>query len=94
LGHYPAIDVLESISRVRNDVISKEHRQAAQKVIELLAAYRMSEDLISVGAYRKGTNPLTDKAIASIDKINNFLKQDIYENADFNDTIDKLLNLV
>lgn len=94
LGHYPAIDVLESISRVRNDVISKEHRQAAQKVIELLAAYRMSEDLISVGAYRKGTNPLTDKAIASIDKINNFLKQDIYENADFNDTIDILLNLV
>lgn len=94
LGHYPAIDVLESISRVRNDVITKEHKQAAQSVIELLAAYRISEDLISVGAYRKGTNPLTDKAINSYDKINNFLRQDIYENADFNETIDKLLNLV
>lgn len=94
LSHYPAIDVLESISRIRNDVISKEHRQAAQSVIELLAAYRISEDLISVGAYRKGTNPLTDKAISSYDKINNFLRQDIYENADYNETIDKLLNLV
>lgn len=94
LGHYPAIDVLDSISRVRNDVISQEHKQAAQNVIELLAAYKMSEDLISVGAYRKGTNALTDKAIASYDKINNFLKQDVFENADFNETIDKLLNLV
>lgn len=94
LGHYPAIDVLESISRVRNDVISPEHKQSAQNVIELLAAYKMSEDLISVGAYRKGSNPLTDKAIASYDNINSFLKQNIDENADFNNTIEKLLNLV
>ncbi len=94
LGHYPAIDVLESISRVRNDVISPEHKQAAQNVIELLAAYKMSEDLISVGAYRKGANPLTDKAIASYDNINKFLRQNINENADFEDTVNKLLNLV
>lgn len=94
LGHYPAIEVLDSISRVRNDVISPEHKQSAQNVIELLASYKMSEDLISVGAYRKGSNPLTDKAIASYDNINSFLKQNIDEDADFKNTIDKLLNLV
>lgn len=94
LGHYPAIDVLESVSRLRNDVISPEHKKAANTITELLATYRMNEDLISVGAYRKGTNPLTDKAIASIDKINNFLKQDIFEFADYEETKQKLLSLV
>lgn len=94
LGHYPAIDVLESISRVKNDVISKDHKEAAGKVQELLATYRINEDLISVGAYRKGTNLNTDKAILYIDKINQFLKQDIYEQADFEETKEYLLNLI
>ncbi len=56
-GHYPAIDVLESLSRLMPEVTADEHRQAAQVLRELLAAYRDHEDLISIGAYRRGSNP-------------------------------------
>ncbi len=94
LGHYPAIDVLESISRVRNDVISKEQKQTSGKIQELLATYKINEDLISVGAYRKGTNINTDKAITYNDKINLFLKQDVYENSEYQQTVDNLLSLL
>jgi flagellum-specific ATP synthase len=93
LGHYPAIDLLESVSRVRNDIISAEHKTAANHILELLASYRISEDLISVGAYRKGSNPMTDRAIALLPSINNFLKQDIYENANMSETIANLINI-
>lgn len=93
LGHYPAIDVLESISRVKNDVISKEHNQASRDLLELLAVYRSAEDLISVGAYQKGSNPRIDRAIALMDIINEFLKQRIEESAPFEDTINNLFNI-
>lgn len=93
LGHYPAIDILESISRVRNDIISKEHLKAAKQLSELLASYRLAEDLISVGAYRKGTNPTTDRAIALMDKINAFLRQSTDEKIEFNDVIEKLISI-
>ena len=59
LGHFPAIDTLDSISRVMGKVIFDDHLKAARKIKELLATYRMSEDLISIGAYQKGTNPKT-----------------------------------
>ena len=78
-GHYPAIDVLESISRVMPDVTTKEHRAATQVVRELLAAYRDHEDLISIGAYRSGANPIVDAAIALQADLNRFLRQDIDE---------------
>lgn len=90
-GHYPAIDVLESISRVKNDVISEQHKKASLQINKLLAAYRNSEDLINVGAYREGTNKLTDKAIKLNDEINEFLTQEVYERAEFDDTIKKLI---
>jgi flagellum-specific ATP synthase len=93
LGHYPAIDILESISRVRNDIISREHLSAAKQLTELLASYRMAEDLISVGAYRKGTNPTTGRAIALMDKINAFLRQSTDEKIEFNDIVEKLINI-
>ena len=92
-GHYPAIDVLDSISRVKNDVITEDHRKAAIEVNKMLSAYKSSEDLISVGAYKSGTNKATDKAIKLIDEINEFLTQDINEKADFADTINKLANI-
>lgn len=88
LGHYPAIDVLESVSRVRNDVISEEHQLASKKIQEMMALYRNSEDLISVGAYNKGQNPKLDKAIDRIDYINEFLTQGVYEHAEYNETIE------
>jgi flagellum-specific ATP synthase len=74
-GHYPAIDVLESISRLFTDLAGPEHRAAAQSVRELLAAYRDHADLISIGAYRAGTNPTVDAAIAMRDEINQYLRQ-------------------
>jgi flagellum-specific ATP synthase len=74
-AHYPAIDVLESISRLFIDLASSEQQRAAQAVRELLAAYRDHEDLISIGAYRSGANPAVDAAIAMRDEIDEFLRQ-------------------
>lgn len=78
-NHFPAIDVLESVSRVMPKIISKEQRITSQKARELLAIYRESEDLINIGAYIKGSNQKIDLAISKIDELNNFLRQDMYE---------------
>lgn len=93
LGHYPAIDVLESVSRVMNKVIFDDHSIAARKVKQLMANYRRSEDLITIGAYQKGTNPDTDKAIQMHDQINAFLRQNIDESTSWEDTVEMLLEL-
>ncbi len=93
MGHYPAIDVLESISRVMNDIITKEHKNAVAKAIELLATYRNAEDLISVGAYQRGTNPKIDRAIANYDVLMSFLKQDIDETHSYEETIRRLIEI-
>jgi FliI/YscN family ATPase len=78
-AHYPAIDVLGSISRLFSDLATNEHRAAAQTIRELLAVYRDHEDLISIGAYRAGANPQVDTAIALRDEINTFLRQKVEE---------------
>ncbi len=93
LGHFPAIDTLDSISRVMGKVVFDEHIIAARKIKELLATYRMSEDLISIGAYQQGTNPKTDKAIMMYDKILEFLKQDNYDSTPWEESVDWLLKL-
>ncbi len=93
MGHYPAIDVLESISRVKNDVISKEHKDSSRVIQELLATYRSAEDLISVGAYQPGTNPKTDKAIALNDIINDYLRQGTEESTTLPDCISRLIKI-
>jgi flagellum-specific ATP synthase len=87
LNHYPAIDVLESVSRVMKDVIPESHILAAQHVLETLATYREAEDLINIGAYVKGSNPLVDRAIFKMQGINGFLKQRIEEKTSYTDTI-------
>lgn len=74
-GHFPAVDVLGSKSRVRDDVIDAEHRQAAVDVAEILAARREKEDLISVGAYQEGADPAVDAALRLEDDIDDFLQQ-------------------
>ena len=76
-NHFPAIDVLESISRVMTKVISKEHRIIASHLRDLMAAYKQNEDLINVGAYVSGSSERVDKAIVVIDQINELLKQDL-----------------
>jgi flagellum-specific ATP synthase len=74
-GHFPAIDILQSASRVMKAVSSTEHVRLAQKLRETIATYRDAEDLINVGAYKAGANPKIDRAIKLIDPINDFLKQ-------------------
>jgi len=90
LGHYPAIDILESISRVKNDIINKEHYEISMNINEMLATYREAEDLISVGAYQKGPNPKIDRAVEKMDSINNFLIQKIDESVSFRETYEQL----
>ncbi len=78
-GHYPAVDVLSSISRLMSEVADREHREAAALVRELLGAYRDQEDLISIGAYRRGSQRAVDLAIDFWEPIQQFLRQPIEE---------------
>ena len=93
-NHYPAIDVLNSVSRVMLEIVSKEHYQAAQKLRSILAVYKEAEDLINIGAYVAGSNPGIDKAITMISAVKSFLQQGVYESDDYDDTVKKLLNLM
>jgi FliI/YscN family ATPase len=86
-GHYPAIDVLQSVSRVMPHVVDREHMQAAQKIREALACYHRSADLIQLGAYVSGTNPALDVALRSRDKLLSFLKQDSHESSPLDATV-------
>jgi flagellum-specific ATP synthase len=92
-NHYPAIDVLHSISRVMVDLVDEEHRKKANDLLNIVATYRKSEDLINIDAYVKGSNLEIDYAIKMIDKVNRFLKQDINERIDFKETKEELLAL-
>lgn len=76
-NHYPAIDVLQSISRVMSQIADKEHKLAAGKLKNVLATYSEAEDLINIGAYKSGSNKNIDYAIGKIDKVNTFLMQDV-----------------
>lgn len=89
-NHFPAIDVLGSISRVMDDIISLEHSVAVKKLKNLLAIYNDAKDLIDIGAYNKGSNPKIDLALNLLDEIENFLKQDRREYFSFNDTLQQL----
>jgi flagellum-specific ATP synthase len=93
-GHYPAIDVLQSISRVMPDVTNDKHKELATKLLDLLATYTESEDLINIGAYVKGSNPKIDKAISMIQPIRDFLKQKIDEKTTFEESLKKLSMLM
>jgi flagellum-specific ATP synthase len=78
-NHYPAIDILRSISRVMDDIVDASQRRNAGRLKETLATFRKAEDLINIGAYASGSNPKIDYAIKMIDRINAYLKQDITE---------------
>ncbi|CUS76824.1 type III secretion system ATPase, FliI/YscN [Candidatus Kryptonium thompsonii] len=93
MGHYPAIEPLESISRLMPDIVSSEHKKSAEKIIDILATYREAEDLINIGAYVRGSNPKIDKALQMIEKIREFLRQDMKEKAEFEDSVNRLIEL-
>ena len=91
-GHYPAIDVLDSVSRVADDVTDATHQAARRQLIRLLALYREVEDLVQIGAYAKGSSAETDLAISFQGRINDLLKQD--KKADkFEDAKAKMIKL-
>jgi flagellum-specific ATP synthase len=93
-NHYPAIDILRSISRVMEDITDLEHKHQAGRIKELLATYRKAEDLINIGAYAAGSNPNIDRAIEMIDPINRYLRQGIQEAATFEGSIDALKSMM
>lgn len=92
-GHYPAVDVLSSISRVMPDIVSREQREAAATLRELLAVYHEHEDLISIGAYRRGSHPLVDVALQMKPDIDQFVRQAIDEPSDLETAVPTLLQL-
>jgi flagellum-specific ATP synthase len=91
--HYPSVDVQRSISRVMPTVVSEQQYEAAGRVRELLSIFESAQDLINIGAYKAGSNPKVDWALAHIESVDAFLKQGIAENFSFDDTVAQLLNL-
>jgi flagellum-specific ATP synthase len=92
-NHYPAIDILNSVSRVMPEIVPPEHIRAAGQLRETLAVYRDARDLINIGAYAAGSNPQIDRAIARIDAVNGFLRQGVQEPMAFEPTISALSSL-
>jgi flagellum-specific ATP synthase len=92
-NHYPAVDVLDSVSRLMIDVVPDRHRENAERIREILATYRESEDLINIGAYNKGSNAAIDRAIEKIGPINSFLRQGLSESSSFDQTVAQLIEL-
>jgi type III secretion protein N (ATPase) len=92
-NHWPAIDVLPSLSRVMSTVASSEHKQAAAKLREVLATYEKQRDLILLGAYQYGSDPRTDYAIDKIEAVEEFLRQPTHDNSTFDETVERLINL-
>ena len=93
MGHYPAIDILNSVSRLAGRVATPEHREAARKIREALAAYQQSEDLINLGAYAAGSNGRLDSAIRLRPKLLDFLRQDAEETEVIDETLKKMYAL-
>lgn len=92
-NHYPAIDILSSVSRLMNEIADNELKNAAATAREVLATYKNSEDLINIGAYLKGSNPKIDFALEYIDKVNTFLKQKVDESSVFLESKNLLVNM-
>jgi flagellum-specific ATP synthase len=93
-GQYPAVNVLKSISRIMNNIVSDDHVKAAERLRELLSTYINSEDLINIGAYKKGSSAEIDEAIMRHPQILNFLKQGTNEKVSINESVQELLQLV
>ncbi|WP_374075564.1 FliI/YscN family ATPase [Bdellovibrio bacteriovorus] len=93
-GHFPAIDIMQSASRVMRAVSSPEHVKMAQKLRETLAIYKDAEDLINIGAYKPGSNPKIDKAVKVIDAVNDFLKQRVEDPSTFTQTIRQMQQIL
>ncbi|OAT79941.1 flagellar protein export ATPase FliI [Desulfotomaculum copahuensis] len=92
-NHYPAIDILQSVSRLMPEIADREQVEQAGRLRDLLAAYRQTEDLINIGAYVAGANPRVDAAVAAHDGIIRFLRQDMHETSSFEQTREALAGI-
>lgn len=92
-NHYPAIDVLRSISRVMPDIIDDKHKEMSSRLVENLATYKKMEDLINLGAYKEGSNPKVDYTVSMIDRFKEFLVQGMNEKVDFPESLDRLYGI-
>lgn len=93
-NHYPAIDILASISRLMNSIAGQAHRRAAGKIRQMMSVYQDNRDLLSIGAYKSGSNPELDEAIRHMDAIDRLLQQAVDHQVHFDETIEKMLEIV
>ena len=93
-NHFPAIDVSASISRLMVEIVSPKHRELASKLRDILSVYEKNEDLLSIGAYKAGTNPRLDYAISKIDQIHAFLMQGINESFSYDESLHQLESIL
>jgi len=93
LGHYPAVDILQSVSRLMDACTTRQHCLAAQKLKAIYATYQGAEDLINIGAFKPGSNPRIDTAVSLIDRVNAFLAQPLGTRSDFTQTVEHLLSI-
>lgn len=93
-NHYPAIDVTASISRLMSEIVSPEQKNNASKIRRIMSLYQENADLISIGAYKSGTNPELDDAIARMQGINEFLQQPVNQKVDFEETVSIMNEIV
>ncbi len=89
-NHFPAIDIGASISRLMVEIVSEEHRNVSSKLRNLLGLYQKNADLISIGAYKRGSNAALDEAVTKINDINQFLQQGIRENFTYEETVKQI----
>ena len=92
-NHYPAVDVLQSISRVMSEIATPEHKKAAGDLRNLLSVYNKNADLINIGAYVRGSDKNVDRALRLMDDINSFLQQSINDKTNFDSTIKRLMEI-
>ncbi len=93
MAHFPAIDILQSTSRVMRSVVDQKHFKNAQLFRECLAVYREAEDLINIGAYKTGANPRIDRSVQLIERMNKFLRQDVYEKSNLSIAADDMTHI-
>lgn len=93
-NHFPAIDINASISRLMTELVSTEHRQLASRIRDILSIYDKNADLVSIGAYKTGTNPKLDYALSKMDSINQFLKQETDESFSYQQCVDQLRQIL
>jgi FliI/YscN family ATPase len=92
-NHFPAIDILQSVSRVMNSIVSSEHKALASQIRALMASYDEAKDLINIGAYQQGSNPAIDKAVAAMPAILKILQQDVHDATKYEDLLAMMQNI-